>query len=73
MLPSHIAANGVEQQSVIPPQPPTPPYPRHPALHPSNSIAHMPLVPAVLVVWATPATCILLLPFIQAGSCEVTL
>lgn len=45
MHPSHIAANGVEQQSVIPPGPPT--------AAPTGSIARMPLVPAVLVVWTT--------------------
>lgn len=42
MHPSHIAANGVEQQSV------TPLLSTH---HPNSSIAHMPLVPAVLVFW----------------------
>lgn len=48
MLPSHIAANGVEQQSVIPLSPPR-------CRRRSSSIAHMPLVPAALV-WA-PVTC----------------
>lgn len=33
----------------------------------------MPLVPAVLVVWATSATCILLLPLIRASRYEVPL
>lgn len=45
MHPSHIAANGVEQQSV------TPLLSTH---HPNSSIAHMPLVPAVLVFWLVP-------------------
>lgn len=57
MHPSHIAANGVEQQSVTTPTP-TPTHHRHS----SSSIAHMPLVFAVLVVWAIPVTCFLLLP-----------
>ena len=56
MHPSHIAPNGVEQQSVI----------LH-ALHPNSSIARMPLVLAVLVVLAS-VTCILLLPLMKSRS-----